>query len=357
MIYRALGNTLLKASAIGFGGMRFKNPDDTALSIGTIKKALELGINYFDTAPVYCAGKSEELFGKALKNENVIISTKSAASSGDALMADMERSLKKLKRDVIDVFHIWCVMTMEDYISRKAGGAIDAALKAKEKGLIKHLFISTHMEGKDIARVIEENIFEGVTLGFSVVNAPYRMEGIRAAAKANIGVVCMNPLAGGTIPKRVEYFSDIKSDQDQTVVIAALRYILSVQGVTVALVGFAEDREVEEAVKAVSPFIKWDEARMQKVVESLRREHNALCTGCAYCVPCPKGIDIPKLLQAWNHKILSGQDSAVLNSLENEWDIPPEMAGLCVECGSCEKKCTQKLPIIDRLKAIRLLKK
>jgi predicted aldo/keto reductase-like oxidoreductase len=357
MIYKELGRTGLKASRIGFGGMRFKNPHDSKSSIAIIKRALELGINYFDTAPVYCDSKSEELLGEALKNEDVIISTKSSASNGKKLITDLEHSLKKLKRDVIDVFHIWCVMTLEDYYARKTGLAVEAALKAKEKKLIKHLFISTHMEGKDIAKVVKENIFEGITLGLSVVNAPYRMEGVKAAAEANLAVVCMNPLAGGTIPQRPEYFSNIKSPDDISVVIAALRYVLSIDGVTTALVGFGDVKEVDEAVKAVTPFVQWKEERMKKVLESLRREHNALCTGCSYCIPCPKNIDIPKLLQAWNNTILSGKDSAVIASLENDWDISAEMAALCVECGSCEKKCTQKLPIIDRLKAIKTLKK
>ncbi len=356
MIYNRLGKTSLRASAVGFGGMRFRDPNDLKASVATVKRALEQGINYFDTAPVYCAGKSEEIFGEALKGEDVIISTKSASPNAKGVMDDIERSLKKLKRDYVDIFHIWCVMTMEDYKARKTGGAIDAALKAREKGLIKHFFISTYMEGKDIAKVIDEGIFEGVTLGFSIINAPYRIDGIKAAKEAGIAVVCMNPLGGGIIPRRPDYFSEIKSSEDASVVVAALRYIFSVEGVTVALVGFADEKEVDEAVKSVNPLVKWSKERMQAVAESLRREHNAICTGCSYCVPCHKGVDIPKLMQAWNHKILTGKDSAVINSLDNEWDISLEMAALCVECGACEKKCTQKLPIVDRLKAIRDLK-
>lgn len=356
MIYRALGQTGLKVSAIGFGGMRFRDVNNRAACCATLERAVALGITYFDTAPGYSSGKSEERLGEGLQGKAVLISTKSMQATGAALRRDLEASLKRLRRERIDVFHIWYVLTYDDYLRRKTGGAIQAALQARAEGLIGELFLSTHMEGPEVKRALAEGVFAGVTLGFSPINAPFRMAGVEQARRQGLAVVCMNPLGGGVIPRNPEYFAYLRGPADRNVVAAALRYILSIDGVSVALVGGADPRQVEEAVAAVTPCVLWTPRRMAALSQHLHPELQRLCTGCRYCAGCPVNLPIPRLMLAYNYKILGGSDRAVRSAISDEFGLTPDAAAGCTACGACEKQCTQKLPIIARLKYIAKLK-
>ena len=169
------GRTGKQISAVGFGGMRFANQDDIEGNAEIVRYGHSHGINYFDTAPGY--GKSEDIFGAAFKHmdrESFYVSTKSGKAKGDDLRADLERSLQRMGLEKIDVFHIWYVLSPEVWKQRLEGGAVATALKAKDEGLIDHLAVSSHMPGEDLAQVLREGPFEGVTLGYCAINFPYR---------------------------------------------------------------------------------------------------------------------------------------------------------------------------------------
>lgn len=105
----------------------------------------------------------------------------------------MEKSLTKMGLQKIDFFHIWAIKTMEDYAAyMKKGGIYEGILKAKEEGLVDHICFSTHLNGDDIAKVAQEGVFEGVTLGYNAVNFAYRRKGVEACAKAGMGITTMN---------------------------------------------------------------------------------------------------------------------------------------------------------------------
>lgn len=355
MIYRKLGRTGRDVSAIGFGGMRFRDAANRDECGATLERALALGVNYFDTAPAYFGGKSEERFGEGLHGKDVLISTKSMAADGSELRRDLERSLRRLRRDRVDIFHIWYVVSKEDYERRRQGGAIAAVLRARDEGLVGAVFLSTHMEGRDICDVLGEKIFAGVTLGFSAINAPFRQAAIKAAKRQGIAALCMNPLSGGLIPRNETFFSFLRGPRDRSVVEGALRYVLSAPGVTAALVGCADARQVEQAAAAVDPFVPWTGKRMAAMYNHLSRDMNRICTGCGYCTDCPAKLPIPKLMQAYNRKLLGGSAADIRISMTNEWAIPLSDAARCTACGLCETKCTQKLPIVERLKHIARL--
>ena len=107
------------------------------------------------------------------------------------------------------------------------GGAVDEALKAKGEGLIKHLAVSSHLQGDQIREILAEGPLEGVTLGYSAINFPYRQAAIDAAGEMGLGVVTMNPLGGGLIPNNAEKFDFIRTEADESVVAAALRFNIS----------------------------------------------------------------------------------------------------------------------------------
>jgi hypothetical protein len=355
---KTYGKTGKDISVIAFGGMRFPKPDDIDGSAELITYAHSKGINYFDTAPFYCDDKSEEITGAALKQlprDSFYVSTKCAATDGAELRSSLERSLKRLNVQQIDFFHIWCLIFPNQLPERVAKGAVAAAQKAKEEGLIKHLVVSTHLKGEDIATVLDSGYFEGVTLGYNVLNFPFRAKGVEAAAKHNVGLVTMNPLGGGLIPRNPERLAFLKGPQDQDVVQAALRFNVSHPAITAALVGFASKDEVDQAVAAVENFKPHSAEHIEKVKSHLTASFEGFCTGCGYCLPCPSDVEIPKLMDAYNMKILDGKDEAIKDRLKWHWSLAPDAAAACIQCSDCESRCTQHLPIRERLEAIAAL--
>jgi predicted aldo/keto reductase-like oxidoreductase len=361
MLYRPYGKTGKQISVISAGGMRFKGhttPADIENSAQVLVHAYRKGINYFDTAPYYCGDRSEEIVGAALKHiprGRVFVSTKCGASTTDGIRRSLEKSLQRIGVDRINFFHIWCLIRPEEWDERKNAGAIDAAFRAKEEGLVDHVVVSTHMNGDDTARLIERNIFEGVTLGYNAINFPFRQKGVDAAGQAGIGLVIMNPLAGGLIPQNGRRFDFIRSPHDPDIVTAALRFLISQPAITSALVGFSCEEEVDHAVEALTGFEPYAAAFIERMKKKIESEFDQLCTGCGYCLPCPRNIPIPKYMDSFNHLILDGRGQAILDRLKWHWDLSPADAAFCEACGQCEAACTQHLPIIERLKQISVL--
>ena len=358
MLYKPYGKTGKNISAIGAGGMRFRTPMTPAImdeSAAILLHAYEKGVNYFDTAPIYCDDRSEEILGLAvrgMKPGTFYVSTKSFAPDGDTLRKVLEKSLARIGVPRIHFFHIWCLISAEDWEGRKRGGAVKAALRAKEEGLIEHLVFSTHMSGEETARVIDEGVFEGMTIGYSAINFPYRRSGVEAAGKAGLGVVTMNPLAGGVIPRHADRFNFIRGPADPDVVSAAIRFNISHPAIASALVGFSSSQEVDHAVAAMDGFTPYDEAFVASIEKNIEEKFDGLCTGCGYCLPCPKDVPIPKYMDAYNMMSLEGRDS-VAPRLRWHWNLSAKDAARCDACGRCESECTQGLPIIERLREIR----
>lgn len=357
MIYKKYGRTGKDISVIGFGGMRFPKAGDTYdydKCAGVVIKAKELGVNYFDTAPGYNDDHSELIMGHAFKSmeKDFYVSTKSSLKDGSRLRAQLEQSLKRMNLENINFFHIWCILNLEDYRSRMVkGGAYEAALKAKEEGLIEHIVFSTHCSGDEIETIVNEDCFEGMTVGYNILNFPFRQKGLQAAHKKGLGVATMNPLGGGLIPQKADYFDFIRSSDDKTVVDAALRFNASHDEITTVLAGMSSIEEVIQNCHIGDNLSKLDEKKLKGIEGKLFNSMDKLCTGCRYCEHCPKKIPVSKYMLSYNNKILENE-AAVLGNLKWHWGIKHHDVKACIECGICEGKCTQHLPIIDRLKEI-----
>ncbi len=365
MIKNTYGQTGIEVSAIGFGGMRFPSPYDIDENAALVKRAYDLGVNYFDTAPGYCDDKSESIFGAAIKEINktrnekpFYVSSKSMESEPERIRANLEKSLQRLNVDSIDFYHVWCIISRDVLKDRKAKGALKEFEKIKDQGLAKNICISTHMNGEDTAKMLQdyEQMFAGVLLGYSAMNFAYRDKGIQAASELNKGVVVMNPLGGGLIPKNPDKFAFLKSSQDETVVQAALKFLLSDKRITTSIVGFENEKQIQEAVSAAENFKSISTEKIKQIRQSLEESFNELCTACQYCDHCPQGIPIPKLMDSYNSFMLSdGNKIDMLNKMKYHWGMKLEDDYLraCNECGKCEELCTQQLPIRQRLKEIR----
>lgn len=357
MIYREYGKTGKKISIIGFGGMRFKNIDDRDECVRMVIEAAESGINYFDTAPAYFGTKSEEIFGEAfleLKRRKIpfYCATKTSKSDEKSIRQEVEQQLKRLNIEAIDFYHIWCIITLDEWYKRKRNGVIEAFVKLKEEGLIRHICISSHLIGDQIKEVLREEAIEGVLLGYSVYNFPLREPALEQVAKKNLGCVVMNPLGGGIIPQNPELFEFVKTKENESVVEASLRFLFAHPHITSALVGFGENSEIKEALSAVNGYQGIPQAELQRIKAHFNEAFNDLCTGCRYCDNCPEGIPVPKLMDAYNYRKLYSDPQKALNRLKWHWGLSPDVIEKCQECGLCEESCTQHLPIIQRLKEI-----
>jgi len=362
MLYNKYGSTGIKVSVIGFGGMRFDNPQDIDTNAALVESAYDAGINYFDTAPFYCDDKSEDICGAAFKQmlktrskKPFYASTKSATADAATVRKDLEKSLKRLNLDYIDFYHFWCIVTLEAYEKRKKNGVLKEFEKLKDEGLIKHICISTHLPGTDIEKVLADYPFEGVLLGYSVMNFAYRDAGLDAAARFNRGVVVMNPLGGGLIPQNPDRFDFVKTQKDETVTQAALRFLINDKRINVILVGLSNQQQLADAVTAVDGYKPFPRQLVEKIRTSLDESFDQLCTSCRYCDKCPQGISVPRMMDAYNHKMLSGRSVDMINRLRWHWEIDLESnyLGKCTQCGLCEETCTQRLPIRARLQEMQ----
>ena len=340
--------------------MRFKHIDDRDRCVEMMVEAAKSGINYFDTAPGYFGTKGEEVFGQGFAELKRIglpffCSTKTFKSSEKQIRKEIAKQLKRLNVDTIDFYHMWSVLSLENWKERKQHGAVRAFQRLKDEGLIRHMCVSSHLAGNQIKELLAEGVFEGVLFGYSAYNFPFRQAALEAVASQQLGCGVMNPLGGGVIPQNPQVFDFVKTRREQTVVEAALHFLFAHPEFSTVLVGFSELSEVREAVRAVENYDAGGAVDVDRIKGALSESLRDLCTGCQYCDHCPEGIPVPVFMEVYNHKLLYGTTEAVLRRLKMHWNLPPGMPERCTACGQCEEACTQHLPIIERLKELASL--
>lgn len=365
MYYKRYGNTDMMVSAIGLGTMRYNMED---IEAGRLEKcaeiplyALEKGINYWDTAPNYCKDHCETITGMAVSQidrSKIYLTSKvnfdalgTQNPTRDDFRRLLEKSLTRLQTDYFDFYHLWC---MKDLVSwQKHMDALYQFIEeAQSEGLIRNIVFSSHMQGNDIETVVETGKFKGMLVGYNAINYQFRQSGLKKAHERGMGVVVMNPNGGGTIPKNPEMFSYLTEGTDLTVAQAALRFVASHKEISVTLSGCTTKEHVDDAVKAVENLVEEPADVIVAKYADKGVAVNNLCTGCGYCKGCPADIPIVKFMDAYNQKILTGDNAQIPRRMNGQWSVPMEVAAECLKCGNCEEKCTQHLPIIERLQEI-----
>jgi len=369
MIYKEFGRTGKKVSAVGFGGMRFDLKEDMEKNAELLIHAHQKGINYFDTAPEYCEDKSEDIFGLAIPEmirqqgrNSFYVGTKAmptAVDTAKGVQEVVDRSLKRMRLEKLDFFYVWCVRKYEHYeLAMKKGGLYEGLLDYQQQGLVDHILISTHLPGDQIGTILRRGEFDGVLLGMNILNFPYRWEGVQAAYQEKLGVLAMNPLAGGIIPRhsdRLAFLGDKKESPTE----AALRFVISCPQISIALNGFTTKEYIDTACRVADGCKPFSDKEIDSLRKHVAQNMNQLCTGCGYCMKdCPENIPIANYLQVYNEKLLAGDDKPKMAEslkIHHKWGLlveQPAGAGDCVECGRCEEACTQHLPIMERLKEL-----
>ena len=367
MIYKTFGNTGVKVSALGFGAMRLpmKEADgkkivDEELAVPLMQKAFDMGVNYVDSAPIYCEKLSEVAVGKALKGyrDKVYLSTKNPIedNDGDHWMERLETSLKKLDTDYIDFYHFWGIglKGFQSWQNLKFG-PLEAAHKAKEQGLIKHISFSYHDSPENFKPIVDSGLFETVLAQYNLLDRSNE-ENLAYAKSKGLGVVVMGPVGGGRLGAPSEKLQGLLKNKPASTAEMALRFVLANESIDMALSGMSNLDQVKENVAVASRTGHLTEEELKHVKAMLDENKNLAklyCTGCDYCKPCPQGIDIPYLFEIMNrHRVyqLTEHAKGAYKEVINGWGWRKSAdASKCIACGACEEKCPQKLPIIKQL--------
>ena len=360
MLYRSLGKTGLQVSQLGFGAMRLPmtGADDAArvdrtLAIPMIHRAFEAGVNYIDTAVMYCNNDSEAAVGEALAGwrERIVVSTKNPYFGEDekTWWSHLENSLRRLRVDAIDLYHNHGInwKSYTEAVEPRIGGWMR---KAKEQGLIRHICVSFHDDNAALRRVVETGYADVITLQYNLLDRRLQ-DGLALAHERGIGVVVMGPVGGGRLGIRVEAFDNLLPNI-RRVPELALRFVLANPGVSLALSGMSTIEQVEENIRVASDPVTLrpdDQAAIDAHLTRLQKMADLYCSGCRYCLPCPSGVEIPEVFEQYNLGRVYGIWEAARRNYA--WRVKSgKSAAACTQCGACEEKCPQQLSIRAQLR-------
>lgn len=359
MNYSILGKTGLRVSRLGFGCMRFvMGPDgrvDRNLAIPLLHRALELGVNYFDTAVGYCNADSQRVLGEAfakVPRDRIVLSTKNGFHEAPAeeWWSRLNESLTFLQTDHLDLYHFhgisWDIFTR---FLDGPDGKLALMRKAKDQGLVRHICCSFHDSCENLIKLIDTGAFEVITLQYNLLYRDLE-KGLDRARETGTGIVVMGPVGGGRLGVDSERIRRLTGNTVQSTPEAALRFVLAHPGVHVALSGMSTPAMLEENVRITSrpPFTPDETRALQAEIDRVKSSAGVYCTACGYCLPCPFGIDIPENFRVYNEHLVYGlteQDLKAYSQIIHR-------AGDCAECGACLTKCPQKIPIPGMLRKI-----
>lgn len=364
MEYRQIGCDGKTASLLGFGCMRFPTTPDGKIDEVEAEKmmdyAIASGVTYIDTAYPYHNGDSEPFVGRVLgkyPRNSYMLATKLPMwkiKTIEDVKETFESQLKRLNKDYVD-FYLLHAMNAERFELCKKLDILSYLYDLKVAGKIRNIGFSFH----DSYSVFEEMInyynwdFCQIQFNYMDTHEQAGVKGLKLAEKKGIPLVIMEPIKGGALASLPKDVYKIMNSVTPGLSPAswALRYVASFRNVKVILSGMSA---LEEVVDNINTFSNYKPLTVEefKAVEDAARaiKHRVKngCTGCAYCMPCPNGVDIPKTFRIWNNY---GMYDNRLRARTAFSGIPEEnLPTACIECGACEAVCPQGLSIINDLK-------
>jgi len=334
---RTLGRTGLKVSVIGFGAMRTSES-------AVMRAAFDRGVNWLDTARAYMDGKNERICGEALKGyrDRVRVTTKTGERSKRGILRDVERSLKSLQTDYVDLLLLHIADKPAELTNQETREALE---QVRKEGKVRFVGVSTHNEAEILDAVAQDpdKFFDVVLARYNFRSPKSVKEAIARAAKAGIGVIAMKTQAGGY---KTDEMGDISPHQ------AALKWVLQDQNVTFAIPAMVNLDQVKENTEVMGMKL----SSVDKQI--LSRYGNAIapyhCLGCKECDgTCPNRVDIAEV----NRCLMYAEGYGDIDLARSVYaGLPPAVtAAVCGDCPECVAQCPNGVRIADRMQAARIL--
>ena len=338
--FRVLGKTGLKVTTMGFGCMITSDPT-------VIERAADIGVNYFDTARGYQNGNCERMVGAALKarRKNLIISTKSGAQTKEAIIKDLDTSLKELGTDYVDIWYLHGKSKPSDITDE----LMAAQVEAKKSGKIRFAGVSTHGGHRElIPHVANLNHFDVVLTTYNFAMEPYMDELVSTLKNANIGVVAMKVMAGGQRQTRSGGANDRTREilQRQGASLAALKWVLRNRNVATTIPSITDGDQLEENLKAMAaPFAPEDEKILTARLNEIRPYYCNMCGECEGT--CSKGLPVADVLRYVMYA--EGYGEFGLGRENFQLLSPVQSAVRCGDCAKCTVECPRGVRVAERV--------
>lgn len=365
---RRYRNSALTVPLLGFGCMRLPLlvPDKPEIDRSTTKKMIDLamkaGCNYFDTAYMYHDGESERCLGDLLqayaRNSYYLTDKMPVWFAKDA--AGIERifmeQLRRCRTTYFDFYMLHSLDSVNWELAQKFQ-AYEFLTRMKKEGKIRRLGFSFHDTPELLQKIVNarEWDFAQIQLNYLDWELYRSREQYEILTRAGIPVIVMEPLRGGALATLSPDASAIlkKADPDSSNAAWALRYVASLPNVLCVLSGMSLPEHMEDNLRTFSPLKPLTEVERKTLAQALLayRKHLAVpCTACRYCMPCPVGVEIPKIFGLYNQYKISGNKWLFSNNYKAIAE--DARASACVNCGRCVKHCPQKINIPRELAKI-----
>ncbi len=374
MLYRKLTKNGEEVSLLGYGCMRLPSKRgviDRELAHEQMKLAFDSGVNYYDTAYFYHAGKSEGVLGEFVKKYNlrdkIYIADKlpfALTNRQQGITNIFNTQLKRLGTDYIDFYLMHALASFDNWKRLKELGIIEFIAEKKKSGVIKNIGFSFHGKQEEFLKIIEDYDWDFCQIQYNYLDVNYQAGkvGLDRAKELGIGVVVMEPLRGGALASKApEAVYDLlkQKEGNSNPAYWALRFVMNHEGVGTVLSGMNVTEHIKQNIEVASTTTEnCMTAEEHAVIEEITAIYKDLmkvpCTGCNYCMPCPAGIEIPSIFSQYNSKYFFGK------SLSKELEYIAKSVGIiggkkmganvCLSCGKCVAKCPQFIDIPTKLK-------
>ncbi len=361
-----------KISALGFGCMRFKRKMG-AINIAETERqlleAIDKGVNYFDTAFVYPGSESVlgELLEKNGVRDKVYITTKLPhylIRSKEGLEKLFQEQLKRLRTDHIDYYLMHILADIGTFERLKALGLEDWIAEKKASGAIRQIGFSYHGNTDMFCTLVDAYDWDICMIQYNYMDEHSQAgrRGLKYAAEKGIPVVIMEPLRGGKLvnglpeeARQIFKSYPIKRSPAEW----AFRWLWNQPEVTCVLSGMNSMEMIRENIAAASDakvgdFSEADEAMLREVMKAINAKMKVGCTGCGYCMPCPRNVDIPGCFAAYNRRYTDSKFWALADYVKctalRKIATP---ASNCIGCGKCVKHCPQAIDIPKELENVK----